>query len=73
MRARWSMVFVLVVCGLLADVHAQLRSRVHASGFESPVAFFRIQPIGRSNSSSSKAAVSASSATALWCPAICSI
>ena len=33
------MVFLLVVCGLLADVRAQLRSRVHASGFDAPVAF----------------------------------
>ena len=35
------MVFVLMVCGLLADVHAQLRSRVHASGFEAPLAFIQ--------------------------------
>ena len=33
------MVFVLMVWGLLADVHAQLRSRVHAAGFQAPLAF----------------------------------
>jgi glucose/arabinose dehydrogenase len=33
------MAFALVVCGLLTDVHAQLRTRVLASGFETPVAF----------------------------------
>ena len=41
MRTQWSTVFVLMVCGLLADVHAQLRSRVHASGFEAPLAFIQ--------------------------------
>ena len=35
------MVFVLIVCGLLTDVHAQLHSRVHASGFTAPLAFIQ--------------------------------
>ena len=35
------MVFVLIVCGQLTDVHAQLRSRVHASGFTAPLAFIQ--------------------------------
>jgi glucose/arabinose dehydrogenase len=39
MRNRWPIVFAIVVCGLLADLHAQLRARVHASGFQTPVAF----------------------------------
>lgn len=39
MRRRSSIVLALVVCGLLADVHAQLRTRVHASGFAAPIAF----------------------------------
>jgi glucose/arabinose dehydrogenase len=39
MRIPWSMVFALAACGLAADVHAQLRARVHASGFTTPVAF----------------------------------
>jgi glucose/arabinose dehydrogenase len=37
MRARWSIVLLLVVCSLFADVHAQLRSRIHSSGFTTPV------------------------------------
>ena len=41
MRTQWSMVFVLIVCGLLADVHAQLHSSVHASGFTAPLAFIQ--------------------------------
>jgi glucose/arabinose dehydrogenase len=39
MRARWSMMFALAACTLPADAHAQLRTRVHASGFSTPVAF----------------------------------
>lgn len=39
MRNRWPIVFSMVICGLLADLHAQLRARVHASGFTTPVAF----------------------------------
>src|SRR6187200_2796632 len=39
MRRRWSIVFALAICGSLTDVHAQLRTRVHASGFEAPIAF----------------------------------
>ncbi|HEY3044233.1 MAG TPA: PQQ-dependent sugar dehydrogenase [Vicinamibacterales bacterium] len=39
MRNRWPIVFSIIVCGLLADLHAQLRARVHASGFTTPVAF----------------------------------
>ena len=36
---RCLIVLVLVVFGLAADLRAQLRARVHASGFASPVAF----------------------------------
>lgn len=39
MCRRPSMVLVLMLCGLAADLQAQLRARVHASGFASPVAF----------------------------------
>ena len=37
----------LVICLLAADVHAQLRTRTHASGFTSPVAFVQ-DPTDRS-------------------------
>jgi len=39
MRARGTMVSILVLCGAIAPLHAQLRLRLQASGFVNPVAF----------------------------------
>ena len=39
MRHRWPIVFSIFICSLAAELHAQLRARVHASGFTTPVAF----------------------------------
>ena len=47
MRGRSLIVFLLVACAIPADVSGQLRSRVLASGFTSPVAILQ-DPIDRS-------------------------
>lgn len=39
MRTRWRIFIALLVCGVVTDVRAQLRTRVQVSGFTLPVAF----------------------------------
>src|SRR5947208_16093185 len=38
MRTRWA-IGALLACSIVADVHAQLRTRVYASGFTNPLGF----------------------------------
>jgi glucose/arabinose dehydrogenase len=38
-RKHWLWIFTLLACAIGADVHAQLRTRVQASGFTQPIAF----------------------------------
>src|SRR5688572_13881388 len=43
---RCALVFAVALCGLPASLHAQLRTRVHATGFTTPVAFVQ-DPLDR--------------------------